>query len=67
MKALEVSLISILMAAEIDRKFDVIDSQREALGLLAQGPMNKPLLTLQEKQSSSDISDTYGELSKSLP
>ncbi len=50
-----------LMAAEIARKFDVIASQREALGLLALGPNDKPLLTVQEKQSGSDIPDTYRE------
>ncbi len=67
MKALEASLTSILMAAEIDQKFDVIAGQREALGLPSLGPMDKRLLTVQEKQSCSDIPDTYGELSKSLP
>ncbi len=50
-----------LTAAEIARKFDVITSQREALGLLALGPMDKPLLTVQEKQSGSDDPITYGE------
>ncbi len=55
-----------LMAAEIARTFDVIASQREALGLRAPGPMDKPLLSVQEKQvkekqSGSDDSVTYGE------
>ncbi len=44
-----------LMAAEIAQKFDVIASQREEVGLLALGSNDKPLLTVQEKQSSSDI------------
>ncbi len=43
-----------IMAAEIARKFDVNASQREALGLQAQGPIDKPLLSVQEKQSGSD-------------
>ncbi len=50
-----------LTATEIARKFDVIASQREALGLSALGPTDKPLLTVQEKQSGSDILDTYGD------
>ncbi len=49
-----------LMAAEIAQKFDVIASQREALGLPALGPNDKPLLTVQEKQSDSDDPITYG-------
>ncbi len=46
-----------LTAAEITRKFDVIKSQREALGLPSPGPNDKPLLTVQEKQSGSDDPD----------
>ncbi len=53
-----------LMAAEIARKFDVITSQREALGLLALALTDKPLLTVQQKPSGSDIPDTYGEFEK---
>ncbi len=50
-----------LTVAEIARKFDVIASQREALGLRALGLMDKPLLSVQEKQSDSDDPVTYGE------
>ncbi len=50
-----------LMAVEIDRKFDVITSQRETLGLPAPGPSEKPLLSVQEKQSGSDHPVTYRE------
>ncbi len=50
-----------LTSAEIAQKFDVITSQMEALGLPALGPNNKPLLTVQEKQSGSDDPITYGE------
>ncbi len=50
-----------LTAAEIARKFDVIASQREALGLQALGPSDKPLLVEQDKQSIGDTPDIYGE------
>ncbi len=50
-----------LMAAEISRKFDVIASQRKALGLTALVRTDKPLLTVQEKQSISDTPVTYRE------
>ncbi len=50
-----------LTAAEITRKYDVFASQREALGLQALGPCHKPLLVVQDKQSSSDTRDTYRE------
>ncbi len=50
-----------LTADEIARKFDVIASQREALGLMALGPTDKPLLVIQEKQSGNDDSIAYRE------
>ncbi len=50
-----------LTAAEIARKFDVIASQREALGLPALGRTDKPLLSVQEKRSGSNDPITYGE------
>ncbi len=50
-----------LTAAEIARKFDVITSQREALGLRALGQTEKSLLSVQEKQSDSDDPIIYGE------
>ncbi len=50
-----------LSANEIARKYDIITSQREALGLSHQGASEKPLLLVQDKQTNSDITDTYGE------
>ncbi len=55
-----------LTAAEITRKYDAIASQREALGLPALGSIDKPLLSVQEKQvhekqSGNDDPVTYGE------
>ncbi len=50
-----------LTAAEIARKFDIIASQREALGLMVPGPNDKPLLVVQDKQSANDDSVAYGE------
>ncbi len=50
-----------LMAVEIVRKYDFIARQRETLGLSAQGVMEKPLLVVQDKQTGSDIIDTYSE------
>ncbi len=50
-----------LTAAEIARKYDIIASQREALGLSAQMAMEKPFLVVQDKQTGSDFTDTYGE------
>ncbi len=41
--------------------FDVVVSQREALGLQALGPTDKPLLVVQDKQSGGDTPDTYRE------
>ncbi len=48
-------------AAEITQMFDVIVSQKEALGLMALGPTDKPLLTVQDKQSGNNDSVAYGE------
>ncbi len=50
-----------LTAADITRKYDVIASQREALGLIVLSANDKPLMVVQDKQSSSDTPDTYGE------
>ncbi len=50
-----------LMAAEIAPKFDINASQRASLGLMAQGPTDKPLLTVEGKQFGSDDSTTYRE------
>ncbi len=50
-----------LTAYEIARKYDVIASKRETLGLSALGSTEKPLLTVQEKQFGSDDSVTYKE------
>ncbi len=44
--------------------FDVIASQREAIGLMALGPTDKPLLTVQDKQSGIDDSIAYGEFER---
>ncbi len=50
-----------LTATEIVRRFDVIASQREALGLMVLGPTDKPLLTVQNKKSGNDDSVAYQE------
>ncbi len=50
-----------LSACEIARKYDIIASQREALGLSAQGATEKPMLLVQDKQTNSDITDMYSE------
>ncbi len=50
-----------LTVTEMARKFDVIASQRETLGLQALGFTDKPLLELQDKQSGGDTPDTYRE------
>ncbi len=50
-----------LTATEITRKFDVITSRREALGLQVLGPTDKPFLVVLDKQSGGDTPDTYRE------
>ncbi len=55
-----------LSAANIACNYDIIASQREVLGLLAQTVGEKPLLLLQDKQTESDPMDTYGELEQIL-
>ncbi len=46
-----------LSAADITRKYDIIASHREVLGLSAQTVGEKPLLSLQDKQTESDQMD----------
>ncbi len=55
-----------LSAADIACKYDIIASQREVLGLSAQTAGEKPLLSLQDKQTGSDQMDTYSELEQIL-
>ncbi len=55
-----------LSAADIARKYDIITSQREVLGLSAQTVGEKPLLSLQDKQTGSDQMDAYSELEQIL-
>ncbi len=50
-----------LSASEITRKYNNIAIQRETLGLSAQGVTEKTLLLVQDKQTNSEITDTYGE------
>ncbi len=55
-----------LSAAHIARKYDIIASQREVLGLSAQTASEKSLLSLQDKQTGSDQLDAYSELEQIL-
>ncbi len=55
-----------LSAADIACKYDIIASQREVLGLSAQTAGEKPLLSLQFKQTGSDQMDAYSELEQIL-
>ncbi len=55
-----------LSAADITRKYDIIASQREILGLSAQTVGEKPLLSLQDKQTESDQMEAYSELEQIL-
>ncbi len=56
-----------LLAADIACKYDIIARQREVLGLSAQTVVEKPLLSLQDKQSGSYQMDAYSELEQILP
>ncbi len=55
-----------MSAADIACKYDIIASQREVLGLLAETAGEKPLLSLQDKQTGSDQMDAYCELEQIL-
>ncbi len=55
-----------LSAADMECKYDIIASQREVLGLLAQTVGEKPLLSLQDKQTGSDQMDAYSDLEQIL-
>ncbi len=55
-----------MSAADIARKYDIISSQIEVLGLSAQIVREKPLLSLQDKQTGSDQMDAYSELEQIL-
>ncbi len=48
-----------LTATEIARKFNVIASQREALGIEALGPTDKPLLVVQDKKSYGEFEQVF--------
>ncbi len=50
-----------MSAAGIARKYDIVASQRDALGLGSNTSRDKPLLLIQEKQTSTDPIDAYGE------
>ncbi len=50
-----------LTAAEIAPKYNVIHSQRDALGRTALVTVEKPLLAVQDKQSGGDDPHTYSE------
>ncbi len=54
------------MAANIARKYDIIASQIEVLGSSAETAGEKPLLSLQDKQTGSDQMDAYSELEQIL-
>ncbi len=55
-----------LSAADIARKYDIIASHREVLGLSAEIVGEKLLLSLQDKQTESDQMHAYGELEQIL-
>ncbi len=55
-----------LSAADISHKYDIINSLREVLGLSDQTAGEKPLLSLQDKQTVSDQMDAYSELEQIL-
>ncbi len=50
-----------ISAAGIARKYDIVASQRDALGLGSNTSLDKPLLSIQQKQTSTDPIDAYSE------
>ncbi len=50
-----------MSAAGIALKYDIIASQRDALGLGSNTSLDKPLLSIQEKQTCTDPIDAYVE------
>ncbi len=55
-----------LSVGDITPKYDIIASQREVVGLSAQTVGDKPLLSLQDKQSRSDQMDANSALEQIL-